>query len=77
MKAVAARAQAWRIWSLKSSRCAQAPVKYPGTSETVFVTLAVTGGTPSATSVEKETRVPPPANALMAPAAPPAPAAAR
>ena len=43
----------------------------------MLVTFAVTGGTPIPTRVEKDTRVPPPANALMAPAAPPAPAAAR
>jgi len=41
----------------------------PGHSATVLVALAATDGTPSQTSVGNEMSVPPPATALMAPAA--------
>ena len=58
-----------RLWPLKSLSCARIPPINPGHSATVFVTFAVIGGTPRASSVGKVIKVPPPASALIAPAA--------
>ena len=43
-------------------------VNWPGQSATVFVSFALTGGMPNATSAGKEKNEPPPATALSAPA---------
>ena len=49
-----------------------APETEPGTRPTELETLAVTGGTPNASSVGKVIRVPEPTTVLIAPAAAPA-----
>src|SRR5438552_1797585 len=61
-------------WPTRSRRWANAPPKYPGHNATVFVILAVTAGSPAATSAGNEIRLPPPAMALTSPAASPVPA---
>src|SRR3954447_9647806 len=53
-----------------------APVRLPGTSPRELETVAVTGGSPTASSTGKVTRVPEPTTALMEPAARPARATA-
>src|SRR3954468_20889372 len=53
-----------------------APVRLPGTSPRELLTVAVTGGSPTASSTGKVTRVPDPTTALIPPAANPAAATA-
>ena len=50
---------------------AQAPESDPGASPTVLETLAITGGTPSASSVGNVISVPEPTTVLIKPASPP------
>ena len=52
-----------------SLRYAQTLAGWPGHSATVLVALALTGGMPANNSDGKETKLPPPATELMAPAA--------
>src|SRR5688572_12470797 len=61
---------------VSSRPVAQAPESEPGASPTVLETLAITGGTPSASKVGNVIKVPEPTTALIKPAAAPAPKSA-